>query len=131
MKTLIVDDDCTARLFLQGILKEYGPAEIATNGKEAIETVRMSLESFKPFDLICLDIMMPEANGIAVLNGIRNLEESQGIRLQEGARIMMITALFDPVTVLAAIKGQCDHFLAKPIDKATLLKELRKMALVF
>jgi two-component system chemotaxis response regulator CheY len=130
MKTLIVDDDCTARLLLQGILKEYGPTEIATNGNEAIETVRKALESSTPFDLICLDVMMPEVNGITVLKEIRNLEESQGIQLQEGARVMMITALSDPVTVLAAIKGQCDHFLVKPIDKTILMTELSKMALV-
>jgi two-component system chemotaxis response regulator CheY len=130
MKTLIVDDDCTTRLFLDGILKEYGPAEFATNGKEAIEIVRKALKSSTPFDLICLDIMMPEVNGITVLNEIRYLEASQRIPLHEGAKIMMITALSDPVTVLGAIKGQCDHFLVKPIDKAILLKELHKMALV-
>ncbi len=129
MKTLIVDDECTTRLSLQGILKAYGPVEIASTGQEAIEIFRKSLESSARFDLICLDIMMPEVSGITVLNEVRNLEASLGIPQQAGTKVVMITALSDPVTVLAAIKGQCDHYLVKPIDKAMLLKELHKMEL--
>jgi two-component system chemotaxis response regulator CheY len=79
MKTLTVEDDFTNRLFLQEIRRGFGPAHIAVNGKEAIEAVRLSFESSEPYQLTCLDIMMPEMDGQSVLKGIRALEEARGI----------------------------------------------------
>ena len=60
MKTLIVEDDFTSRLLLQEFLKAYGPCHIAGNGGKAIEAVSLALDAQEPYDLICLDIMMPD-----------------------------------------------------------------------
>ena len=49
MKTLIVEDDFTSRLLLQELLKHYGPAHIAVNGKEAVEAVRLALAASDQF----------------------------------------------------------------------------------
>jgi len=130
MKTLIVEDDFTSRLLLQGILKNHGPAHVAVNGKEAVEAVRAALESGEPYDLICLDIMMPEMDGQQALQQIRALEEAEGVLLGNGARIIMTTALGDSKNVFAAYSGQCEAYLVKPIDKAKLLDELRKLKLI-
>jgi two-component system, chemotaxis family, chemotaxis protein CheY len=130
MKTLIVEDDFTSRLYLQEILKKYGPTHVAMNGKEAVEAVRAALEAGEPFDLICLDIMMPEMDGQAALQQIRALEEAKGIIPIKGARIVMTTALSDSKNILASFKGQCDFYLTKPVDKARLLEELRKLKLI-
>ena len=69
MKTLIVEDDFTSRLYLQELLKGYGPTHIAVNGKEAIEATHLALEAGEPYNLICLDIMMPEMDGQHVSQG--------------------------------------------------------------
>lgn len=61
MKTLIVEDDSASRLTLRHLLKSYGPVQLAVNGKEAVDAVRLALEAREPFNLICLDIMMPDA----------------------------------------------------------------------
>ena len=130
MKTLIVEDDFTSRLYLQEILKKYGPANVAMNGKEAVEAVRAALESGEPYDLITLDIMMPEMDGQAALNEIRRVEEAGGIASIYGAKVIMTTALDDSKNILASFKGQCDVYLTKPVDKAKLLGELRKLKLI-
>lgn len=130
MKTLIVEDDFTSRLLLQEFLKSYGPSHIAVNGKEAVEAMRIALEANEPYDLICMDIMMPEMDGQEALREIRNIEEARGIFSSDGAKIMMTTALGDMRNVIAAYKSLCDAYLTKPIDKAKLLKELRKMKLI-
>ncbi len=63
MKSLIVEDDFSSRLILLELLKSSGPTHVAVNGKEAVDAVRKGLEENEPFDLICLDIMMPEMDG--------------------------------------------------------------------
>ena len=95
MKTLIVEDDPTSRLLLQEYLKRYGALHVAVNGEEAVEAVRVALDVDKPYNLICLDIMMPEMDGQEALREIRALEEAKGIWSTSGAKVVMTTALGD------------------------------------
>jgi two-component system chemotaxis response regulator CheY len=129
MKTLIVEDDFVSRTLLQAMLKERGPAHIAVNGREAVDAVAAALEAGEPYQLICLDIMMPEMDGQTALKGIRALEEKRGIFSTDGVKILMTTALNDPRNVIAAFQGLCDNYLVKPIDKAKLGEALKKMGL--
>lgn len=130
MKTLIVEDDFTSRLLLQELLKSYGPLHTADNGKEAVEAVRFALFKDEPYDLICLDIMMPEMDGQEALRQIRSLEEDAGITSTNGVKIVMTTALGNVKNVAAAYRELCDSYLVKPIDKTKLLDELRKLKLI-
>ena len=129
-KILIVEDDFTSRLLLQELLKSYGPSHIAVNGKEAVEAVRLALEAGEPYNLICLDIMMPEMDGQEALRQIREQEEARGILPSKGAKIVMTTALADLKSVNAAYHSLCDAYLTKPIQKAKLLEELRQLKLI-
>ncbi|MDD2318577.1 MAG: response regulator [Geobacteraceae bacterium] len=130
MKTLIVEDDFTSRLLLQEFLKSYGPSHIAVNGKEAVIAVRLALEANEPYDLICIDIMMPEMDGQLALKEIRAQEEAKGLKPADWAKVVMTTALDDPKNVIGAYHNLCDAYLAKPIHKSKLLEELRKLRLI-
>ena len=130
MKTLIVEDDFTSRLLLQEFLKSYGPSHIAVNGNEAVEAVRLALEASERYDLICLDIMMPELDGQAALMQIRDLEKAKGIWSSSGSKVVMTTALGDMKSVARAFEGFADAYLTKPIDKTKLLDTLRQLALI-
>ena len=130
MNTLIVEDEPISRLLLQEYLKSYGPCHMAVNGKDAVESVRAALEANKPYDLVCLDIMMPEMDGQDTLREIRRLETVAGDAAPNRITIVMTTALSDQESVMDAIRGECDCFLAKPIHKAKLLQELRKLGLI-
>ncbi len=157
MKTLIVEDDFTSRLVLQELLRPFGPAHIAVNGTEAVLAVSTSLKTGEPYDLVCLDIMMPEMDGHEALTAIRALERragrvcrrgaglvmSQGLlkhvcsrdpackeHCTRGSRILMITSLHDGHTVLQAYRDECDGFLGKPTDKRKLLACLRELELI-
>jgi two-component system, chemotaxis family, chemotaxis protein CheY len=125
MKTLIVEDDFTSRLLLQEIMKQFGAAHIAVNGREAVEAVRLGMESGEPYDVICLDIMMPEMDGYEALSHIRALEEARGILPPRGAKIFMVTALDGIKNVSRGFRGLCDSYLVKPVEKARLIEQLR------
>ena len=130
MKTLIVEDDFTSRLILQMFLQGYGECHVAVNGKEAVQAFQEAFESGQSYNLVCLDIMMPEMDGQEALKQIRALEEAKGILSSQGARIVMTTALHDAKNLFSAYSNLCDGYLAKPIDKVGLLDELRKLKLI-
>ena len=76
IKVLIVDDDFITRRILKSIFTPYGDCDIAINGEEAIQAFRLAREEKKPYDLICLDIMMPEIDGHEALMKIREMEKA-------------------------------------------------------
>lgn len=86
MKSLIVEDDFTTRLLMQKFLAPYGESHVAINGEEAIAVFTNAINSGDPYQLICLDIMMPEMNGHVVLQEIRAIEESREIMLGTAPR---------------------------------------------
>lgn len=130
MKTLVVEDDFTSRLFLETLLAEYGPCHVASNGLEAVRACRKALVAGKGYDLICLDIMMPEMDGQAALREIRSLEEAHGVAAESQARIIMTTALDDIKTVMEAFASLCDAYVCKPVDGEVLVEHLRKFHLI-
>ncbi len=130
MKILIVDDDFMNRKLLQEIIKPYGLTHIAVDGQEAVEAVRVAMATGEPYQLICLDIMMPKMDGQQALRQIRDLEEAAGITSTYGAKIIMTTALGDPKNAMTAFQSLCDGYVVKPIDIAKLQEELRKLKLI-
>jgi two-component system chemotaxis response regulator CheY len=130
MKALIVEDDFLSRMLLQGLLKPYVVPDIAVNGKEAVEAVRISLENKEPYNLICMDIMMPEMDGQEALRHIRDLEKMDGILPTDGVKVIMITALDDKKNIMTAFREQCDTYLVKPLDKTKLVAALETLKLI-
>jgi two-component system chemotaxis response regulator CheY len=130
MKTLIVEDDFTSRLLLQGLLQPFGVCHVCINGIEAIEAFKIALEQKEPYDLVCLDIMMPEMDGQTALKKIRELEDKGGIVASRGAKVIMTTALDDKKNIMNAFREQCDIYLVKPIDREKLNESLKSLGLI-
>jgi two-component system, chemotaxis family, chemotaxis protein CheY len=130
LRMLLVEDDFTSRLLLQTFLSHYGECHIAVNGKEAVDAFRSSLEHGQRYDLICMDIMMPEMNGREAVRRVRALEEEHGIVSTSGAKIIMTTAMDDIKEVIRCFKELCDAYLIKPIDLAKLLGHMKSFQLV-
>jgi two-component system chemotaxis response regulator CheY len=130
MRTLIVEDDFTSRLLLQSLLGRYGECHIAVNGREAVDTFRRAWESGQPYDLICMDIMMPEMDGQSAVREIRACEKGQGTLSATGVKIIMTTALDDVKNVVESFKLLCDAYVFKPIDTGSLLDHLRFLRLI-
>lgn len=130
MKTLIVEDDFTSRLILQEFLLEYGPCHIAVNGREAVDAFRKGLDQDEPYDLVCMDIMMPEMDGQEALRIIRADENDNVHTEKTWCKIVMVTALNDIKQVIEAYGNLCDAYLTKPLDKKKLIDTLHELKLV-
>ena len=124
MRALVVEDDFTGRIVLQELLAPFFEVHVAVNGKEAWGAIQGAAARGAPYDLICLDIMMPEMDGQALLKEVRRDEDARGVPLGEGVKIIMTTALGDSDNVMQAYRGRCDAYLVKPIDRARLLQHL-------
>ena len=130
MKTLIVEDDFSSRLLLQELLKKYGDSHIAVNGLEAVQVCRDAVGKNEIYDLICLDIMMPEMDGQEALKKIRGIEDDASIPYERRSKILMTTALDDVKSVMGAFFELCDGYLVKPLNGRQLDTELRRLGLI-
>ena len=131
MRVLIVDDNFTDRKILQKIFSEYGECDVAVDGEEAITAYKESWMKAKPYDLICMDIMMPKVNGLQALKIIRDLEKGKGINEEKRIEVIMITAVDDPKIVFKACNlFGVNSYVVKPVNKKQLLDEVRKLGLI-
>lgn len=130
LKILIVEDDITCRKLLQTFLSKYGDCFVTINGREAVEAVKTAFEEESPYDLICLDIMMPEMDGHEALNLIRQIEHDRGIVGLDSVKVIVTTALDNSANVMGAFKSGCEAYIVKPFSKQKLLDEMQKLGLI-
>lgn len=130
MKILIVEDDFTCRKALQAFLSEHGDCFVAVNGCEAVEAVREAIEQGQPYELICMDINMPEMDGREALQAIRQIEKTHGINGLDVVKIIMTTVRDDSENIMGAFRTGCEAYIVKPVKKEKLLEEIEKLGLI-
>jgi two-component system chemotaxis response regulator CheY len=129
MRTLIIEDELIARFLLTEILSRYGLCNIAVNGEEGVNAFKLALKKNDPYDLICLDIMMPVMDGQDTLKEIRSLEKDYGINRAKQSKIIMITALDDYENISKSYWEFCDGYVVKPFEKKKLIAHLKDLKL--
>ncbi len=129
MKTLIVEDEFTSRILLQNLLTPYGECHIAVSGEEAVEAFRMAVADAAPYDMICMDLRLPAMDGVEAVRQIREAEADNGVPWSNRVKIVMETSVDDLKNVMRSFHELCDAYLVKPIKKASLLDEMRKMGM--
>lgn len=129
MKILVIDDNLASRKLLQSYLVDYGTVQTASNGLEAYEAIKLCIESGDRYDLICLDIVMPEMDGRTLLKNIRQLESEYSISDAQKAKIIMTTALDDRMDIIESFNEGCEGYIIKPVDKDHLKRVIEQLAL--
>jgi putative two-component system response regulator len=116
-KILLADDDPVVVKYLSALLQEYGYHYlIATNGIKAIENVT----TYSP-DLILLDVMMPEMDGLEVCKKLKSDPSTQYIP------IILITGSKAGELRVEGLSAGANDFLAKPIDRIELIVRVRNL----
>lgn len=130
MRILIAEDDYVSRKFLYKFMSQFGEVDITVDGMEAIEVFLMALEEKHYYNLVCLDIMMPEVDGIKALKTIRKLEEERDVPEDKRCKIVMTTALNDPKGIFETFDLGSEAYAVKPIDTDKLIDVLKRLKLL-
>ena len=130
MNILIVEDDFAYRRLLQRCLAGYGDCDVAINGIDAVDVFKVALDEGHPYDLICLDIMMPNMDGRQALKVIRQIESEHRINGLDGVKMIMTTALGNSKNVMGAFREGCEAYIVKPVEKDKLFQEMENLGLV-
>jgi DNA-binding response OmpR family regulator len=104
-KLLLVDDDPVALHLLNHSLRGMGQLFFATHGNEALQHLHQ-----RPFDLVLLDAIMPEMDGFATCQAIRNLNPF--------LPVLFVTGANDPESEVRALESGAVDFITKPIHPA-------------
>lgn len=117
IKILLVDDELDILEFLSyNLIKEGYEVSTATNGLEAIKKAKTN----KP-DLILLDVMMPEMDGIEACERIRKVESLKDVL------IVFLSARIEEFSQLAAYEAGADDYITKPIKPKVLMSKIKAL----
>ena len=116
-KVLLVDDSATV-LMVEKMILAKGPFEIVT-ARDGLEAVAKSLTE-KP-DVILLDVMMPNLDGLSACAAIRAQPETAGIP------IIMVTTRGEEQSIETAFRNGCTDYVTKPVNGLELLTKLQNL----
>lgn len=130
MKILLAEGDFSSRRASGRLLSQYGECDVVVDGKEAVEYFVTALENNEPYDLACLDILVPVMDGHQVLKQIRKIESQRNI--PQGDRIKAIMTSKQGLNhAPEKLYGADDEmFLIKPFDEGELQAVLKQLGLV-
>ncbi|MCI9020816.1 MAG: response regulator [Eubacterium sp.] len=130
MKILLAEDDFVTRKFMVNFLSKYGECDVTVDGMEAVDAFMMALEDDEPYDLVCLDIMMPVMDGYQALVAIRKLEKEKNVPEEKAVKVIMTTALNEERNVKMAFELGCTIYSGKPINQDRFEQALKKLDLI-
>lgn len=130
IRCLVVDDDELGRELIAQYLEGVAECEMAENGLKAVEMFRDAFEGGNPYDLIILDIVMPEMDGNTAAKEIRLIEKEWGVSINGGVSIVVTSSLNTPNEVIQAyVSARSAAHLVKPVHPDKLLATLGKMGI--
>lgn len=127
MNILIVEDEFVSRTKLHKILSEIGECHVAVSGQEALEAFKKAYEEGCAYDLITVDIKLPDFDGHELVDLIRNWEIENNIQSTElEVKILMITSMSGKM-VMRSFKKGCEGYIVKPFNSQAIANQLLKM----
>ena len=131
MKCLIIDDEVFSREVVVSLLKDVAECDEAADGSEAIAKFRSAMVTDTPYDLIILDIMMPEMSGHETAKAIRALEKEHRLEIGKRVKIVMLTALNSPQDAMDSFcSAQSAAYIVKPVSRENLFNIISKLGLM-
>lgn len=127
MRILIAEDDAASRKLLFKLFSKYGESDMVVDGIETVEAFEIAHAIGQPYDLICLDIMMPKIDGLKALQAIRDYESKKGIKRNKRCKVIIISALDETEVDLGALRTGNEEYITKPIDIDSITGLLKRL----
>ena len=122
-----MDDVATNRVVLRAMLSRFGHVDEAAGGASALQLYRDAAASGEMYDLLLLDIMMPDMDGITLLNEVRAFEREEDL---PGTAAVMTTATDQRHHVTGASRAGAVGFLLKPLSPQKVVGMLKRLELI-
>lgn len=116
-KILVVDDDSGVRRMISNIIEEEGIGQVIGEARDGIEAVDLVLD-LKP-DLVMIDLLMPELDGIETIKKLRN----SGY----GGSFVLLSKITDKMMVREAYLAGVEFYIHKPINKEEVCHVVKKI----
>ena len=117
LRVLIIDDDPVSGEHSRLVLEEVGiVSDFCLSGTEALEMMELAHARMEPYNLILVDLKMPEQDGVAVTRKIRE-------KFNDESTIIILTAYSWDDVMEEAINAGVDSFIAKPLFASSVLDE--------
>ncbi|MFZ1985959.1 MAG: response regulator, partial [Desulfatitalea sp.] len=129
MRILVVDDEAASRTKMQTLMWTFGECVATEHGSEAIKLFEEALTAGRAFQLITLDIEMPDLSGTEVLQRIRRIESDHQVGPDQRTKIIMVTGRSDKDQVVACVHCGCDAYIAKPFNLQLVRAKMEKIGL--
>ncbi len=129
MKVLVIDNDPDVRHLIEELPVDITELQALRSGEAAIRGAKNALKRQDPFDLITIDIDLPDMDGRQVLLEIRKMEKEWAVSKERRSFIMMLTAKADEKSVKTSFAAGSNAFIVKPFKPDTILKTLAKSKL--
>ena len=126
---LVIDDDPVCRKGTELLLADFCECTFAEDGKLGYQKFLEALDDGKPYDVVTLDIQMPEMDGHETLEAIRKTERELAIEGLDGVKIIMTTSQEEPEHVFGAFREGCEAYVIKP-TAGKLYDEMVKLGLL-
>ncbi len=130
IRALIVEDVFLIQRVIERFIAPYGTFRVSNSGKVALKEYAEYFFNGEAFNLVCLDIYLPEMNGLEVLKHIRDFENEIHLSNEERSKIIIISSVTHPGTIQQAYDLGCDYYITKPFSREDVVKALRKLKLI-
>lgn len=124
MKILAIENDKAELAKLKSIFNDYGTCETASDGKEGLNKYHQAYLLGETYDLITIDLNLPDISGIDVL---KQISGDENLLFLSKARKIIFSAESNPSNVIAAIANQGDAFIIKPLKQELLESKLHEL----
>lgn len=128
MRFLLVDQEFESRAIVKKLLRGYGEVDIAFDGEECVVAFCSALKEGEPYDLIALDVFLPNMDSENTLREIRQIEREYRDILCKPTKIILASTMEETKDLYNAFYfGENAIHFTKPIDHNKLIREVKKL----
>jgi two-component system chemotaxis response regulator CheY len=130
MRILVVDDEFVSREKLTAILSAHGNCDAAPDGRTALEMVEKAYRDGNPYELVTMDLNMPDMSGHVVVQEMRHWEQGNPqIANGYAASVLIITATKEIRDVMESFDEGAEAYIVKPVTPENVAEAIGKINL--